>query len=108
MRFPFHNVDLGITVVSVSQNTRGSTLGRERAHYSKSKSVRSKSQEFLENSRETLSFSMICDEYCNPRQKCWNTCVRFPFPNLDLGITVVFSASKYAWLNIGEGEGTLQ
>ena len=31
---PFPNVDLGITAVSVLQNTRGSTLGRERAHYS--------------------------------------------------------------------------
>ena len=30
--FPFPNVDLGITVVSVLQNSRGSTLGRERAH----------------------------------------------------------------------------
>ena len=25
----------------------------------------------------------------NPRQKSWNTCVRFPFPNVDLGITAV-------------------
>ena len=30
------------------------------------------------------------------------------FPNVDLGITSGLSASKYAWLNIGEGEGTLQ
>ena len=43
--FPFSNVDLGITVVSVLQNTRVSTLGKERARYSESKSVRSKSQE---------------------------------------------------------------
>ena len=33
MRFPFPSVDLGITVVSELQNTRGLTLGRERAHY---------------------------------------------------------------------------
>ena len=46
VRFPFPKVDLGISVVSVLQNTRGSTLGRERAHYSENKSVRSKSQEF--------------------------------------------------------------
>ena len=46
VRFLFPSVDLGITVVSVIQNTRGSTLGRERAHYSENKSVRSKSQEF--------------------------------------------------------------
>ena len=38
----FPNVDLGITVASVLQNTRGSILGRERAHYSENKSVRSK------------------------------------------------------------------
>ena len=43
----------------------------------------------------------------NPRQKSWNTCVRFPFPKVDLGISGL-SASKYTWLNIGEGEGTLQ
>ena len=46
VRFPFPKVDLGITVVSVLQNTRCSTLGRDRAHYSETKSVRSKSQEF--------------------------------------------------------------
>ena len=46
MRFPFPKVDFAITAVSVLQNTRGSTLGRERAHYSDNKSVRSKSQEF--------------------------------------------------------------
>ena len=28
--FPFPNVDLGITVVLLFQNTRGSTLGKER------------------------------------------------------------------------------
>ena len=31
--FPFPNVDLGITVVSVLQNTRGSTLGKERSTF---------------------------------------------------------------------------
>ena len=62
----FPNVDLGITVVSVLQNTRGSTLGRERAHYSENKSVRSKNlKKFPENSRETVSVSTICDEYCS-------------------------------------------
>ena len=44
--FPFPNADLSVTVVSVLQNTHGSTLGRVRAHYSENKSVRSKSQEF--------------------------------------------------------------
>ena len=52
----FPSVDLGITVVSVLQNTRGATLGRERAHYSENKSVRSKNvKNFPENSRETVS-----------------------------------------------------
>ena len=62
----FPSVDLGITVVSVLQNTRGATLGRERAHYSENKSVRSKNlKNFPENSRETVSVSTICDEYCS-------------------------------------------
>ena len=51
MRFP--NVDLGITVVSVLQNTRGSTLGWERAHYSENKSVRSNFQEFSRKFRRS-------------------------------------------------------
>ena len=46
VRFPLPKFDLGVTVISVLQNTRGSTLGRERAHYSETKSVRSKSQQF--------------------------------------------------------------
>ena len=33
MRFYFPNVDLGITVVTVLQNTRGSTLGKERGTF---------------------------------------------------------------------------
>ena len=62
----FPNVDLGITVVSVLQNTRGSILRRERAHYSEKKSVRSKNlKNFPENSRETVSVSTICDQYCS-------------------------------------------
>ena len=67
----FPNVDLGITVVSVLQNTRGTTLGGggggwERAHYSENKSVRSKNlKNFPENSRETVSVSTISDEHCS-------------------------------------------
>ena len=38
--FPLPNVDLGITVVSVLQNTRGSTLGREKAHFGGKNSVK--------------------------------------------------------------------
>ena len=44
--FPFPNVDLSITVVSLLQNRCSSTVGRVRAHYSENKIVRSKSQEF--------------------------------------------------------------
>ena len=36
----------GVTVVSVRQNTRGSTLGREKAYFTEKKSVMSKFQEF--------------------------------------------------------------
>ena len=62
--FPFPNVDLSITVGSVLQTTHGSTLGRVRAHYSalENTSVWSKS---LENSRDAVSVSTICDEYCS-------------------------------------------
>ena len=63
--FPFPNVDLGITVVSVLQNMRGSTLGREKAHF-RGKTVWSINlMIFPENSRETVSVLMICDEYCS-------------------------------------------
>ena len=44
--FPFPNVDLGITVVSVLQNTRGSTLEREKAHFREENSVKYKSHDF--------------------------------------------------------------
>ena len=179
MRFPSPNVDLGITAVSVLQNTRGSTLGRERAHYSENTFVRSKSQEFSRKFK--TSGWRIFDEDCNPRQKSWNTCVcvfpppvliwalqrcqcfkirvaqhwggrghitvrthlwgvnlknflensrravegfltriailvknletlvcAFSLPQCWFGHYSGVSASKYAWLNIGEGEGTLQ
>ena len=39
-------VDLGITMVSVLQNTRGSTLGREKGHFSEKTCVTSKSRDF--------------------------------------------------------------
>ena len=44
----------------------------------------------------------------NPRHKSWNTCVRFPIPNTDLGITAVSVLQNTRFLNIEEGEGTLQ
>ena len=37
---------------------------------------------------KTVTLSSLQTKY-NPRQKSWNTCVHFPFPNVDLGITVV-------------------
>ena len=44
--FPLPNVDLGFAVISVLQYTRGSTLGREKGHFSKKTCVRSKPREF--------------------------------------------------------------
>ena len=70
MRFPFPNADLGIKVVAVLQNTSGSTLGRERTHYSENESVESKNlKNFLKNSREAVSLSTICDECLSLRLK---------------------------------------
>ena len=40
----------------------------------------------------------------NTRHKSWNTCVIFPSPMLIWDCNHL-SAPKYAWLNIGEGEG---
>ena len=69
VRFPFLNVDLGITVVSVLQNTRGSEHGGRRgAHLSEKKGMKSACKKFGENSRETASVSTISDEYCSPSQ----------------------------------------
>ena len=62
--FPFPNVELGITVVSVLQNTRGSTLGWKRAYFSENKGVKTECKKFGENSRDMASVSTICDEYC--------------------------------------------
>ena len=61
----FPSVNLGITVVSVLQNTRGSILGRERAHYSENKSVRSKNLKTFQKFQVKVSVSTICDEYCS-------------------------------------------
>ena len=86
----FPNVDLGNTVVSVLQNTRGSTLGRERAHYSENKSVRSKNiKNFPENSRETVSVSAICGEYCS-RDHCIVT-TSYPWVSEDVLIIMNLS-----------------
>ena len=46
-------------------------------------------------------------ENYNARHKSWNTCVIFPFPNVDFGYYSRLTAPKYAWLNIGEGEGQM-
>ena len=94
VRFPFTNVDLGITVVSVLQNTRGSTLGRERAHYSSNKSVRSKSQVFSRKFKRNtfcfndlwrVLFSLIRSRFCLITQRSSPTNGRthsnhIPFP----------------------------
>ena len=36
------------------------------------------------------------------------TCVHFPFPNVDLAITAVSVLQNTRGFNVGEGEGTLQ
>ena len=55
----FPNVDLGNTVVSVLQNTRGSTLGRERAHYSENKSARSKNLKNFPDEKEFVTSIVV-------------------------------------------------
>ena len=39
----------------------------------------------------------------NPRQKSWNTCVRFPFPRVDLGISMAPVLQNTRWEGGGEG-----
>ena len=88
--FPFHKVDLGITVISVLQNTRGSTLAREKAYLnSGEKTVWSRNLRiFPENSRETVSVSTICDEYCS------STGVGQNIPNICGNIICVAAAKR--------------
>ena len=62
--FSFPNFDLGVTVISMHQNTRGSTLGWKRAYFSENKGVKTEYKKFGENSRDMASVSTICDEYC--------------------------------------------
>ena len=63
--FLFPYVDLSIAVISVLQNTHGSTLGRRGAHLIENKGVNSECKKFEENSRKMASVSTICDEYCS-------------------------------------------
>ena len=52
MIFPFPNVDLGIAVISVLQNMRGSTLGKEGAHLSENKGEKSEYEKFSKKFRK--------------------------------------------------------
>ena len=63
--FPFSNFDLGITVVSVLQNMRGSTLGKGRGTFEWEQKCEEWIRNFRENSREAVSVSLICEEYCS-------------------------------------------
>ena len=47
----------------------------------------------------------VCWDSYNTSHKSWNTCVIFPPPQCWFGYYSRLSAPKYAWLNIGEGEG---
>ena len=60
---------------------------RRGANLSENEDVRSEYKKSGEKSRQMAPVSTICDEYT--RHKYLNTCVIFPFPNVDLGITVV-------------------
>ena len=63
VRFPFSNVDLGITItVSVFQNTRGSTWGTRGAHWLRTKVPRVNVRNLRENSTQRVSVSTICDD----------------------------------------------
>ena len=47
-------------------NTRGSTLGKERARLSEDKGEKRECKTFSKkNSRKTVSLSTICDDYCS-------------------------------------------
>ena len=45
---------------------------------------------------------------CNTRHKSWNTCVIFPFPNVDLGITVVSLLQNTRGSTLGKDRGKLK
>ena len=47
-------------------------------------------------------------EYYNTRHKSWNTCVLFPFPNVDLGITVVSVLQNTRGSTLGKERGTFE
>ena len=76
-------------VVSVLQNTRGSTLGREGAHYSENKSVRSKFHEFSRKFKRSGVYFNDLWRVLQSSSKILKHLCAFPFPYVDLGITVV-------------------
>ena len=86
--FPFPNVDLGITVVSVLQNMRGSTLGRENAHFRGETVWSINLRIFPDNSRERVSVSTICDEYCLCVWRAWTG-------NVNVGRVIIVACSCY-------------
>ena len=52
--------------------------------------------------------NVLCDRIYNTRHKSWNTCVIFPFPNVDLGITVVSVLQNTRGSALGKEWGTFE
>ena len=67
--FPFPSVDLGITVVSVLQNTCGVNIGEGAGHiWVRTEARRVDVRNFRQNSGQMVSVSTIFDEYCRSLQ----------------------------------------
>ena len=73
--FSAHQCWFGFAVISVLQNTLGSTLGKERGHISENKGEKSECKKFGKNSRQMAPISTICDECCslNTFLEFWGT-----------------------------------
>ena len=65
LRFPLSSFGLGITVVSVPQNMGGSTLEKGRGPFEWEQKCEEWICNFRENSRDAVSVSLICEEYCS-------------------------------------------
>ena len=56
----------------------------------------------------TWFYKTSCDRIYNARHKSWNNCVIFPFPNVDLGITVVSVLQNTRGSTLGKERGTFE
>ena len=59
-------------------------------------------------SNPTENWNLIALRSYNTRHKSWNTCVRFPFPNVDLCIAVIWVRQNTRGLTLGKERGTFQ